>query len=143
MCLAIPGKITSLDEDGGVLATVEVAHVRRRVNVDLLREGGLDVGDWVLIHVGFAMSKISEQEAREQMRLLNTLGETREALEEVQGYGSEGLSEKAASENDPFDPLGKNPFADASDGKQATEDAPPEEAPGAEGAFDQKAQREP
>ena len=56
-------------------------------------------GDWVLIHVGFAMSKISEQDAMEQMRLLRALGETEQAMEEVRGYGlendggQEGLSQ--------------------------------------------------
>jgi hydrogenase expression/formation protein HypC len=65
---------------------VEVSSVRRRVNVDLLRDDPLDVGDWVLIHVGFAMSKIGVREAEEQMRLLAMLGEDRLAMEELQGY---------------------------------------------------------
>ena len=85
MCLAIPGKITELDADRPY-ATVDVAQVERRVNVDLLRNDPLDVGDWVLIHVGFAMSKISEQQANEQMQLLQMLGEDDEAREEVEGY---------------------------------------------------------
>jgi hydrogenase expression/formation protein HypC len=85
MCLAIPGQIKVLDENAQ-FATVEVTGVRRRVNVDLLREDGLDEGDWVLIHVGFAMSKISEEEAADQLRLLMMLGEATEAMEEVKGY---------------------------------------------------------
>ncbi|HMB93940.1 MAG TPA: HypC/HybG/HupF family hydrogenase formation chaperone [Rhodothermales bacterium] len=85
MCLAIPGQIKTLDEDAP-FATVEVTGVRRRVNVDLLKEDGLDVDDWVLIHVGFAMSKISASEAEDQLRLLTMLGEASEAMEEVQGY---------------------------------------------------------
>ncbi len=67
-------------------AKVEVSGVRRKVNVDLLREDGLATGDWVLIHVGFAMSKIGEAEAREQLELLASLGEAEAALEEVEGY---------------------------------------------------------
>ncbi len=85
MCLAIPGQIKSFDPDGP-FATVEVASVRRRVNVDLLRDGPLDEGDWVLIHVGFAMSKIGAAEAAEQLRLLASLGEVTGAVEEIEGY---------------------------------------------------------
>jgi hydrogenase expression/formation protein HypC len=85
MCLAIPGQIKSLEEDRQ-FATVEVASVRRRVNIDLLSDISLEEGDWVLIHVGFAMSKISAEQAHEQLRLLAMLGETDAALEEVQGY---------------------------------------------------------
>jgi hydrogenase expression/formation protein HypC len=66
---------------------VEVAGVRRKVQLDLLADDMLAAGDWVLIHVGFAMSKISEVDAAEQMRLLTMLGETEQAMEEVRGYG--------------------------------------------------------
>ncbi len=85
MCLAIPGQIKSFDEERHY-ATVEVAGVRRRVNVDLLREHALETDDWVLIHVGFAMSKISAEQAEEQMQLLTMLGEAEEAAREVRGY---------------------------------------------------------
>lgn len=85
MCLAIPGQIKAFEADGS-FATVDVSGVRRKVNVDLLREDGLDEGDWVLIHVGFAMSKISAAQADEQLRLLTRLGEAAAALEEVEGY---------------------------------------------------------
>jgi hydrogenase expression/formation protein HypC len=91
MCLAIPGKIVELAADRPQLAMVEVAGVRRQVNVDLLRDDPLGPGDWVLIHVGFAMSKISEAGAEEQMRMLAMLGEDEQAMQEVEGYrfGSE------------------------------------------------------
>jgi hydrogenase expression/formation protein HypC len=85
MCLAIPGQIRAFDDDRR-FATVEVGHVRRRVNVDLLRDDPLDVDDWVLIHVGFAMSKISAEQAEDQIRLLEMLGEADEAMEEIAGY---------------------------------------------------------
>ncbi|UCH25700.1 MAG: HypC/HybG/HupF family hydrogenase formation chaperone [Trueperaceae bacterium] len=87
MCLAIPGRIAEFIDEGHY-AVVDVSGVRRRVNVDLLREDGLEQGDWVLIHVGFAMSKISSQDAEEQMRLLTLMGEAEGALEEVRGYGT-------------------------------------------------------
>ena len=57
--------------------------VERRVNVDLLRSEDLAIGDWVLLHVGFAMSKVSEKDAREQIELLMMLGETGEAERQV------------------------------------------------------------
>jgi len=87
MCLAIPGRVVELEAAAPQLALVEVAGVRRQVNVDLLREEGLALGDWVLIHVGFAMSKISADAAREQMSMLAMLGEDLQAMEEIEGYG--------------------------------------------------------
>ena len=95
MCLAIPGQIVHLPE-GNPFATVDVSGVKRKVNIDLLREEGLALDDWVLIHVGFAMSKISAEQAAEQLRLLQMLGETQEALEEVQGY-------RFGDDGNPFD----------------------------------------
>jgi hydrogenase expression/formation protein HypC len=89
MCLAIPGKIVELVAGQNCVGTVEVTGVRRKVQLGLLEDAMPKVGDWVLIHVGFAMSKISEQDAMEQMRLLRALGETDQAMEEVRGYGLE------------------------------------------------------
>ena len=88
MCLAIPGKILELSADGQPLALVDVAGVRRQVNVQLLQDEKPQTGDWVLIHVGFALSKISEEDALDQMKTLALLGEDRAALEEVRGYGA-------------------------------------------------------
>jgi len=85
MCLAIPGQIVSLGPEPH-LAVVEVSRVRRQINVDLLRDEGLATGDWVLIHVGFAMTRISDAEAAEQLRLLAMLGEDEQAMQELEGY---------------------------------------------------------
>lgn len=85
MCLAIPGQIVSLGPEPH-LAVVEVSKVRRHVNIDLLKDDGLTVGDWVLIHVGFAMTRISDAEALEQLRLLAMLGEDEDAMRELEGY---------------------------------------------------------
>jgi hydrogenase expression/formation protein HypC len=90
MCLAIPGKIVELAPEMPHLGVVEVTGVRRRVDLGLLVDEPPQVGDWVLIHVGFAMSKISEREAADQMRTLAILGEDQAAMEEVRGYGLEG-----------------------------------------------------
>jgi len=87
MCLAIPGKILEIYPDTMDTALVDVAGVRRRVNLGLLQEDPPHTGDWVLIHVGFALSKISEEDAAEQMRTLELLGEHPAAMEEVRGYG--------------------------------------------------------
>ena len=69
-------------------ALVDVAGVRRHVDMGLLENDPLEIGDWVLVHVGFAMSKISEVQALDQLRTLSLLGEEQAVLEEVQGYGS-------------------------------------------------------
>ncbi len=87
MCLAIPGKIVELSTEDRDLAVVDVLGVRRKVDVGLLEEDRPLAGDWVLIHVGFAMSKISEIDALDQIRMLTELGEQESAMEEVRGYG--------------------------------------------------------
>ena len=87
MCLAIPGKIVEIVDVENRIAKVEVGGVKRNINIGMLPENETHVGDYVLIHVGFAMSKISEQGAEEQMRMLRMLGEDQAAMEEVRGYG--------------------------------------------------------
>jgi len=87
MCLAIPGKIIELLAEDRDLAVVDILGVRRKVDLGLLQEDHPSTGDWVLIHVGFAMSKISEAAALDQMLMLTALGEGEAAMEEVRGYG--------------------------------------------------------
>jgi hydrogenase expression/formation protein HypC len=89
MCLAIPGKIVEIAADNADLALVDVVGVRRKIDLGLLQEDRPVPGDWVLIHVGFAMSKISEHDALDQMNTLRMLGEIDGAMQEVQGYGLE------------------------------------------------------
>jgi len=84
--LAIPGKIVELSSEQTQLAKVDVAGVKRNVNIGLLEEDGVQPGDWVLIHVGFAMSKIEEAQARDQLRMLSALGEDEMAMDEIRGY---------------------------------------------------------
>ncbi len=86
MCLAIPGQIVEVVDESNRLAQVDVAGVRRNVNIGLLDEDGTGVGpgDWVLIHVGFAMSKVDEAEAEATTRMLEGMGADYEAeLEEL------------------------------------------------------------
>jgi len=92
MCLAIPGQILELIPGPPLLAVVDVSGVRRKVDLGLLEDENPVPGDWVLIHVGFAMSKISEQGAHQQMQMLRMLGEDQAAMEEVSGYGQGGLT---------------------------------------------------
>jgi hydrogenase expression/formation protein HypC len=89
MCLAIPGKIVEISPENQDSALVDVVGVRRRIDLGLLQDDRPLPGDWVLIHVGFAMSKISEQDAADQMNTLRMLGEAEVAAQEVQGYGLE------------------------------------------------------
>ena len=84
MCLAIPGQIVAIHDDATDFATVDVSGVRRRISIGLLEGQDVQPGDWVLIHVGFAMSKIGEEQAREQMRMLMMLGESEAAIEEIE-----------------------------------------------------------
>ena len=88
MCLAIPAQVIELLDDKQQFAMVDVMGVRRRANIELLRDDPPNVGDWVLIHVGFAMSKISAEYAEDQLSLLSMLGETAEATDEAEGYES-------------------------------------------------------
>ncbi len=82
MCLAVPGQIVEVVDEGNYLAKVDVAGVQRNVNVGLL--DGVGPGDWVLIHVGFAISRIDEEEALATRRLLEEMGaEYEQELEEL------------------------------------------------------------
>ena len=84
MCLAIPGKIVEIVDAGNHIAKVEVGGVKRNVNIGMLPENETHIGDYVLIHVGFAMSKIDEHEAEETLRVLKELGEYQNEFEQFQ-----------------------------------------------------------
>jgi hydrogenase expression/formation protein HypC len=77
MCLAIPGRVVEIIDDENQLAKVDVSGVRRTVNIGLVsyEPDKVEVGDWVLIHVGFAMSKIDEQEAQFTLKALEEIGD--------------------------------------------------------------------
>ena len=84
MCLGIPGEIVELMDDRPDLAKVDVSGVRRAINIGLLEDEKLEPGDWVLIHVGFAISQVDEEEARTTRELLERMGEDYEReLEEL------------------------------------------------------------
>jgi len=87
MCLAIPGRVVEVVDEQNRLAKVDVAGVRRTVNIGLFDgDEAIEPGDWVLIHVGFAISKIDEDEARATRELLEAMGaEYEQELEELKG----------------------------------------------------------
>jgi hydrogenase expression/formation protein HypC len=84
MCLGIPGRIVRITDAERKLAIVDVSGVQREVNVACVVEDGRPVADcvgyWVLVHVGFAMSRIDEEEAAATLRVLNELGEVQQEL---------------------------------------------------------------
>ena len=75
MCLAIPGKIIEISPDNPDSALVDVVSVRRRVDLGLLQDDRPEPGDWVLIHVGFALSKIDQSEAAAALEFLEGIGQ--------------------------------------------------------------------
>jgi hydrogenase expression/formation protein HypC len=84
MCLGIPGRIVAITDPERKLAMVEVSGVRREINVACVVEDGTPIEDcigyWVLVHVGFAMSRIDEAEAAATLQVLNDLGEVQQEL---------------------------------------------------------------
>jgi hydrogenase expression/formation protein HypC len=86
VCLAIPGRVIEVVDEANRLALVDVAGVRRTVNIGLLDADGASAGpgDWVLIHVGFALSLVDEEEAAATLELLQNMGaEYEQELEEL------------------------------------------------------------
>ena len=76
MCLAIPGQVVELlPGNNDQLALVDVVGVKRKINIGLLEDVALQVGDYILIHVGFAMSRIDEKEAAEALAMLELMGQ--------------------------------------------------------------------
>lgn len=91
MCLGIPGKIVEIDKNIPKLATVDVGGVRRQINISCIVDEEHPpekcVGDWVLVHVGFAMSRINEEEAAKTLQLLEEMGEVQAEIEAMKASG--------------------------------------------------------
>ena len=94
MCLGIPGRVVEISDAGNKLALVEIGGIRRQVNlaciVDEQHTMEDCVGDWVLVHVGFAMSRIDEAQAAETLQILAQLGEVQEELDAMRASGKGG-----------------------------------------------------
>jgi hydrogenase expression/formation protein HypC len=85
MCLGIPGQVVEVTDREGALATVDVSGVRRSVSVALVDDPSAPIedGDWVLVHVGFALARIDEEQARETLDLLQRGVELQRELDEM------------------------------------------------------------
>jgi len=92
MCLGIPGRIVSIDDAARKLATVDVSGVKRQINIACIVDDAHPVescvGQWVLIHVGFAMARIDDHEAQETLRILRELGEAQAELDAMRQSAS-------------------------------------------------------
>ncbi len=92
MCLGIPGQIIRIDDAAKKLATVDISGVKRQINIACIvsEDHPVDacVGDWVLVHVGFAMSRIDEREAAETLKILTELGEAQAEMEAMRQSAS-------------------------------------------------------
>jgi hydrogenase expression/formation protein HypC len=88
MCLGIPGQVVDIVDAEQSLAKVDVNGVRRNISVRLLTDDNLKVGDWVLVHVGFAMSRIDEAEAALTLETLTQLGEVQDETAAMQASGT-------------------------------------------------------
>ncbi len=93
MCLGIPGRIVRIDDVAKKHATADVSGVRRQINIACIVDADHPVdsciGDWVLIHVGFAMSRIDEAEAAETLKILTELGEAQQELDAMRRSAAE------------------------------------------------------
>ncbi len=87
MCVGIPAQVVTLDSSGPHTATVDVEGVQRELNTIIVDDEGLEVGEWVLLHVGFAMSKIDAAEAAETLAFMRKLGSVYD--DEVEALGTE------------------------------------------------------
>lgn len=92
MCLGLPGQLVVYDAGRPHQAVVEIDGVRRGVNVELVAgdEGGIAVGDWVLVHVGFAMARIDEEEAASTLAFIKALGSVYDEETEQLSEGAGG-----------------------------------------------------
>ncbi|MDQ6838411.1 MAG: HypC/HybG/HupF family hydrogenase formation chaperone [Actinomycetota bacterium] len=107
MCLGIPGEIVELKVGHDHLARVNITGVSRMVNVGLLEDENLQVGDWVLIHVGFAMSKIDEAEAEMALEGLQLMGQA--YAEEIDAMDTSTVTTDAMSAPEPAAAPGRLP----------------------------------
>ena len=90
MCLGIPGRVVDMVDPAQHLAKVDVGGVQRAISVRLLADSGLQVGDWVLVHVGFAMARIDEDEARTTLEQVRKMGA--DYVNEIDAFNSSEIA---------------------------------------------------
>jgi hydrogenase expression/formation protein HypC len=88
MCLGIPGQVVEMTDPEAYLAKVDVNGIKRVISVRLLADSGIDIGDWVLVHVGFAMAKIHEREATATLDAVKRMGKA--YTDELDAFRSTG-----------------------------------------------------
>ncbi|MDD1780704.1 HypC/HybG/HupF family hydrogenase formation chaperone [Enterovibrio sp. ZSDZ35] len=101
MCLGIPGTIIGIEDEANCIAMVEISGVRRPVNIACVLNGESPhqcVGEWVLVHVGFAMSRIDSEEAHKTLTLLAEIGELQEELDAMESISRSPNSEDRSNE---------------------------------------------
>jgi hydrogenase expression/formation protein HypC len=89
MCLGIPGQVVQIVDAGNHLAKVDVSGVQRTISVRLLAEEQITEGDWVLVHVGFAMAKIDQQEADLTLEAVKQMGQS--YYDEIEAFDSTSI----------------------------------------------------
>lgn len=102
MCLGIPGQIVEISDSSRKLAMVDVSGVKREVNVaPILQDDTIEdlIGVWTLVHVGFAMSRINEEEAAKTMEVLKMMGEAQEEIEAMRTTAEMLARDKTAKSN--------------------------------------------
>ena len=90
MCLGIPGQVVELTDAAAYLAKVDVNGIKRTISVRLLADDNLQVGDWVLVHVGFAMAKIDEHEAKMTLAQVQKMGA--DYVNEIEAFNSSEIA---------------------------------------------------
>ena len=88
MCLGIPGQIVEMTDPDAYLAKVNVNGIKRSISVRLLADSGIDIGDWVVVHVGFAMAKIDERESTATLDAVRRMGKA--YTDELDAFRSAG-----------------------------------------------------
>ena len=94
MCLGIPGQVVEMTDPDNYLAKVDVNGIKRVISVRLLADIGLEAGDWVLVHVGFAMAKIDEDEANMTLDQVQKMGQAYH--DELEAFQSSNLDHEPA-----------------------------------------------
>jgi hydrogenase expression/formation protein HypC len=89
MCLGIPGQVVEMTDPDAYLANVDVNGIKRAISVRLLADSGIDIGDWVLVHVGFAIAKIDEREATATLDAVKRMGKA--YTDELDAFRSSGV----------------------------------------------------
>jgi len=99
MCLGVPGQIIEVVDAGNFLATAEMSDAKRTINIALVDADGIAPGDWVLVHAGFALNKMTAEEALEARRILQEMAD---AYADEVGAAMGGMADEVPRAPSPF-----------------------------------------